>query len=79
MTTLRRTQRLIARRLEIDERELAPGRQLQDLGIDSLAVLELLFDLEEEFGIRLPHEHARVATLGDVVVLVDRELAGEVS
>ena len=79
MTTLHRTQGLIGRLLEIDVRELAPARPLHDLGIDSLARLEMLFEIEEEFGIRLPHEHAPIATVGDVAAAVDRELAGEVS
>lgn len=74
-TTLQRTQRLIARRLEIDERELDPGRTLASLGIDSLATLELLFDLENEFGFRIDQSDPRITTLDELVRFVDREVA----
>ena len=75
MTTLQKTQRFLARRLEIDEGEITPERTLESLGIDSLAALELLFEVEEEFGIRLSHDHGKITTLGDLVAVVEQELA----
>jgi acyl carrier protein len=75
--TLDRVQRLVARRLEIDASRIAPESTLESLGIDSLATLELLFDLEEEFGMRLEHDHRRIATLGDLVAVIESNLARE--
>ena len=74
MTTLQKMQRFLARRFAISEVEITSERTLQSLGIDSLAALELLFDIEEEFGIRLSHDDQEITTLGDLVVVVEREL-----
>ncbi len=57
------------------EAEITPERTLQSLGIDSLAALELLFAVEEEFGIRLSHDHQEFTTLGELVDVIEGELA----
>lgn len=74
MTTLEKTQRFLARRFGITEGEITPERTLASLGIDSLAALELLFDIEDEFGIRLPHDEQEIATLADLVAVIERAL-----
>ena len=75
MTTLQRMHRFLSLRLEIDERELTPERTLESLGIDSLAAIELVFALEDEFGIQLWHGNKGIKTLDDLLVLIERELA----
>lgn len=41
---------------------------IEDLGADSLDVVELIMDLQEEFDIEIPDEEAeKVQTVGDVV------------
>ena len=41
---------------------------IDDLGADSLDVVELIIALEEEFGIEIPETEAeKVVTVGDVV------------
>jgi acyl carrier protein len=75
MTTLGRVQRVLVSRFALREAEMTPGRPMESLGIDSLATLELVLDLEDEFGIRFPDLQPRVATLADLVGIVDRELA----
>ena len=44
---------------------------LEDLGIDSLGMAELLFNVEDKFGIVLPTEPVVLPTLGDVVRFID--------
>lgn len=44
---------------------------LASLGIDSLGVAELLFNIEDRFGITLPAEPVALLTLGDVVDFID--------
>jgi acyl carrier protein len=40
----------------------------QDLGADSLDVVELVMAFEEEFGIEIPDEDAeKIRTVGDVI------------
>lgn len=56
----------------------APGLtdRLKDLGIDSLSVVELIFDLEEKFDIQIPFNanasQAELGTVGDVVNVIKK-------
>jgi len=77
MNTTQKVREFLARRFAIDEAEIHSDSTLDRLGIDSLATLELMFDLEDEFGIRLdPAGHA-IRTVEDVVTLIDRQLAAQ--
>lgn len=44
---------------------------LDSLGIDSLGAVELLWNVEGAFGIRLPSEPVELESLGDVVRYID--------
>lgn len=44
---------------------------LESLGIDSLGTVELLWNIEDAFKIKLPSEPIELPTLGDVVRYVD--------
>ena len=44
---------------------------LEALGIDSLGTAELLFNIEDEFGVTLPPDAVQLTTLGDVVAFID--------
>jgi acyl carrier protein len=46
---------------------------LQELGIDSLELIELIFQIEDTIGIKISDEAVKeLKTVGDVIVLVDR-------
>ncbi len=64
---------LLVEKFQISADEIRLEATLEDLGLDSLSVVELLFDLEDLFGIELPQEEAQgLVTLGDAVEAVDR-------
>lgn len=44
---------------------------LETLGIDSLGLAELLFNVEDEFGVTLPTQPVPLPTVGDVVAYID--------
>ena len=50
---------------------ISPEATLEELGLDSLTVVELLFDVEDEFGIEVPEERAAFQTLAEAAALVD--------
>ena len=52
------------------------GKQLIDtLGLDSMAVIELLYHLEETFGLQIPNEDlAGLTNVGHVVSYVEKRL-----
>lgn len=62
--------------------KLAPGlltldAPLDGLGIDSLGTVELLWNVEDAFQIKLPSAPVDLLTLGDVVRYVDTLVAGQ--
>jgi len=60
---------IIAKELEVDLKQLAPeAKFIEDLGADSLDIVELVMALEEEFGVDIPDEDAdKIKTVGDAV------------
>jgi acyl carrier protein len=53
---------------------LQPDADLEGLGVDSLALIEIVFEVEDEFGIKIDGDATRFKTLGDVARHVDRLL-----
>ena len=45
---------------------------MDDLGADSLDTVELIMELEEEFGLEIPDEEAeKLATVGDAATYIE--------
>ncbi|WP_255562707.1 acyl carrier protein [Polynucleobacter sp. AP-Melu-500A-A1] len=61
----------VAERFDKNIDEIGPETSLESLGVDSLGKIELLFDLEDHFEVRLPNEDFKVVTLQDVADLID--------
>ena len=61
---------IIARQLDIDPATItAESRLVEDLKADSLDIVELIMDLEQEFDVEIPDEELpNVHTIGDIVV-----------
>ncbi|MBD5639300.1 acyl carrier protein [Clostridium botulinum] len=59
----------IAEQLSIDEKEITMESSfIDDLGADSLDIVELIMALETEFDLEIPDEDAeKISTVGDVV------------
>jgi len=49
---------LLASFLKLPPARLQPDTRLDELGLDSLAAVELIFEIEERFGVRVPSERA---------------------
>ena len=62
---------LIQKKLPAEKPALSMGDRLKDLGIDSLSVVELIFELEEKFNIQIPYNandsSPEFETVGEVV------------
>jgi len=60
---------IIAKELEVDIKQLTnEAKFIEDLGADSLDIVELVMGLEEEFGIDIPDEDAdKLKTVGDAM------------
>lgn len=77
MNTLQTVQQLLARELDLDPAALDPARPLEELGIDSLTVMECLFKIEDEFKISISNSSAAVRTLQDIADMVDQLIAAK--
>lgn len=77
MTTLERLRAILVRDYKLDAARLTPDAPLEGLGIDSLGVAELLFNVEDEFKISLPPEPVQLPTLGDVARYIDELLVAQ--
>jgi acyl carrier protein len=60
---------IIADQLSVDEAEVKPEASfMNDLGADSLDIVELIMALEEEFGIEISDEEAdKIQTVGAAI------------
>jgi acyl carrier protein len=69
MEVLDRIKQIIADQLGIDEEEVVPGASfIDDLGADSLDIVELIMAFEEEFDMEIPDEDAeKIKTVQNVV------------
>ena len=57
MTVFEQLQAIIADQLELDAETVTPDSNiLDDLGADSLDVVDLIMSVEDEFGIEVPDE-----------------------
>ncbi len=68
---------IIAKKVPADKKvEIKPTDSLQALGLESIDALEMIFDLEEKFGIQIPYNANSAATdfstVGDVVKAIQR-------
>ena len=61
---------VLSEKYDVDPTTISPEATLTELGLDSLTVVELLFDVEDEFGIKVPEERATFQTLAEAAALV---------
>ncbi len=62
---------VLSEKYDVSPDAISPEATLTELGLDSLTVVELLFDVEDEFGIEVPEERATFQTLAEAAALVD--------
>lgn len=71
MTTLERVQNILIEELALDRERLGSDAELAGLGVDSLTLVELLFQIEDRFGLKFDSDPPHLRTIGDVVTFVD--------
>ncbi|MDD4956791.1 MAG: acyl carrier protein [Candidatus Omnitrophica bacterium] len=74
--TAKKIKGIIARQLEIKEEKVTENARItDDLGADSLDIIEALSILEEEFDIRIPgKEGDDLKTVGELISYIDEKL-----
>ena len=71
-TVADRVTKIIVDKLGVDESEVVPDAHfINDLGADSLDLVELVMAFEEEFGIEIPDDvQEQIGTVGDAVKFI---------
>lgn len=71
-----RIKKLISSHLGVDEGKVVPTATfIDDLGADSLDIVELVMAMEEEFNIEIPDTDAEgIRTVGDVVQYLNKRV-----
>ena len=64
-----KVKKIIAEKLSVDLDEVVPGASfVDDLGADSLDLVELIMSMEEEFDVEISDEDAeKMTTVGDAI------------
>ncbi|NLD48134.1 MAG: acyl carrier protein [Clostridiaceae bacterium] len=64
-----KVKKIIVEQLGVEEDEIAMESSfIDDLGADSLDIVELIMALEEEFDLEIPDSEAeKISTVGDIV------------
>jgi acyl carrier protein len=76
-TVFERVKNIVVEQLGVSADEVSPESSfVDDLGADSLDVVELVMALEEEFGVEIPDEDAeKIATVGEAVKYIEAHLS----
>lgn len=78
MSTFDKVKEIVVEQLGVDEADVAMDSTfIDDLGADSLDIVELIMAFEEEFNIEIPDEIAeKIKTVKDAVEYIDKEKQG---
>lgn len=72
--TIDKVKKIIANQLSIEEEKLNENTNIaEELGADSLDLVEILMSLEDEFGISIPDEAIpTIKTIKDIVDFIEK-------
>ena len=79
MNTLEELKQLIHQSFDIDPATLTADGPLSDYGLDSLALGELLFSVEDHFDLTLPDIRNEIKSLESLAALIDELKAQKTS
>jgi acyl carrier protein len=79
MSTFERVKKVVVDRLEVSAEEVTENAAfVEDLGADSLDVVELVMGLEDEFDIEIPDEDAeKIRTVAEAVAYIEEKTRAE--
>jgi acyl carrier protein len=75
MNTFERVKKVLVEQLDVSEDEVTESASIvDDLGADSLDVVEIIMGLEEEFDVEIPDEDAeKITTVKQIIDYVEEK------
>jgi len=70
-----RIRALLVKDFKLDPGMLTADARLDELGVDSIGMAELVFNVEDEFGLKLTDVAVHLSTFGEVVRFIEEALA----
>lgn len=70
---------LLVTEYKLRPEQLQADARLDELGVDSLGVMELLFKIEDEFQIQVPTDAVQITTIGELVTYIENLVAEQAS
>jgi acyl carrier protein len=62
---------MIASNLKLDPASVTEAATLDELGVDSLRAISILYDIEDSFEIEIPNEDIqKLESVGDIIAIV---------
>ncbi|MDB5818288.1 MAG: phosphopantetheine-binding protein [Rhizobacter sp.] len=74
-TTFEQLESILVRDYAVPPASISPDATWEALGLDSLAIVELMWTAEDQFKIKLPPEQADLPTIAAVVSCIDALIA----
>ena len=76
MSVAEKVKSIIVEQLGVDAEEVTPAASFtDDLGADSLDIVELVMAMEEEFDIEIPDDDAeKIQTIGDAIAYLKEKV-----
>jgi len=73
-----KVKQVIVEQLSVNPDEVTDDASfIEDLGADSLDIVELVMELEEQFGVDIPDEEAeKILTVGEAIKYIEERAAG---
>ncbi|HQR75761.1 MAG TPA: acyl carrier protein, partial [Burkholderiaceae bacterium] len=71
MQTLELLRDYLQKKASIDPARVTPEARLEDIGVDSLILIDLMFELEESLDVRVPDMDSRPTTVAELIDLFD--------
>jgi acyl carrier protein len=77
-STLKELQDLIQAKYGLEPSQVDPHASLRASGVDSLALVEFIFDIEDRMGVTVPDDNPNMDTLAELADAIDRVRAKNV-
>ena len=74
-----RVKKILAEECAVDQATLADDARLEDVGISSVDMVQVIFAIEEEFGVSIGEDDMglELETVGEVTAAIDRVVAAQ--